>query len=96
MVGDGENFGFQHFSLNILCCPFSQVTKSAKVSIQEFLHKSFTPYKPLATSPFPKQQILDSSKLKEFADYNSKLHENGIKFFRWVENSVVKGEIAPY
>ena len=31
--------------------------------------------------PFPKQQILDSSKLKKFADNNVKFHENGLKFF---------------
>ena len=30
--------------------------------------------------PFPKRQILDSSKLKEFADNNSKFDENGRKF----------------
>ena len=34
----------------------------------------------LVTSyPFPKQQILDFSKLKEIADDNVKLHENGQK-----------------
>ena len=37
---------------------------------------------------FPKQQILDSSKLKEFADDNFKFDENG------VENTMGKGEIA--
>ena len=31
--------------------------------------------------PFPKQQILDSSELKEFADCNFKFDENGRKFF---------------
>ena len=30
--------------------------------------------------PFPKQQILDSSKLKDFADDNFKFEENGRKF----------------
>ena len=46
--------------------------------------------------PFPKRQILDSSKLKEFADDNFKFDENGRKFFKSVENSVGKGEIARY
>ena len=46
--------------------------------------------------PFPKQQILDSSKLKEFADDNSKTDENGRKFNQRVENTVGKGEIAHY
>ena len=44
--------------------------------------------------PFPKRQILDSSKLKEFADDNFKLVENGKKVSKQVENIVGKGEIA--
>ena len=43
-----------------------------------------------------KQQILGSSKLKEFADDNFKCDENGEKFSKWVENSAGKGEIARY
>ena len=43
---------------------------------------------------FPKQQILDSSKLKEFADDNFKLDKNGRKFSKRVEKTVGKGEIA--
>ena len=46
--------------------------------------------------PFPKQQILGSCKLKEFADDNSKYDENGEKFSKWVENAAWKGEIARY
>ena len=45
---------------------------------------------------FPKQQILDSSKLKEFADDNFRFDENGRKFSKRVENTVGKGEIARY
>ena len=44
--------------------------------------------------PFPKRQILDSSNLKEFADNNFKLNENGRNFSKPVENTVGKGEIA--
>ena len=44
--------------------------------------------------PFHKRQILDSSKLKEFADDNFKIDENGRKFSKWVENTVGKEEIA--
>ena len=40
------------------------------------------------------QQILDSSKLKEFADDKIKFDENGRKFSKRVENTVGKGEIA--
>ena len=39
--------------------------------------------------PFPKRQILDCSKLKEFADNNFKFDENGRKFFKRVENTVL-------
>ena len=38
--------------------------------------------------PFPKRQILDSSKLKAFADDNFKFLENDRKFFEQVENTV--------
>ena len=46
--------------------------------------------------PFPKRQILDSSKLKEFADDNVKLNENGRKFSKRIKNTAGKGEIAHY
>ena len=42
------------------------------------------------------KQILDSSKMKEFADDNSKFDENGRQFFKQVENTVGKREIACY
>ena len=45
---------------------------------------------------YSKQQILDSSKLKEFADNNFRFDENGRKFFIWVENAAGKGEIARF
>ena len=44
----------------------------------------------------PKRQILDSSKLKEFAVDNFKLNENGIMFSKQVENNVEKGEIVRF
>ena len=43
---------------------------------------------------FLKWQILDSSKLNEFADENFKFVENGRKLSKQVENNVGKGEIA--
>ena len=39
-----------------------------------------------------RRQILDSSKLKDFADDNLKFVENGSKLFKPVENTVGKGE----
>ena len=44
--------------------------------------------------PITRRQILDSSKLKEFADDNFKFEENGGKLSKRVENTVGKGEIA--
>ena len=46
--------------------------------------------------PIIRRQILDSSKLKEFADDNFKFDENGRKLSKRVENTVGKGEIARY
>ena len=40
--------------------------------------------------------VLDSFKLKEFADNNFKFDENGSKLSKRVENIVGKGEIAHY
>ena len=45
---------------------------------------------------FPKRHILDSFKLKKFADDNFKFDENGRKFSKKVENNVRKWEIARY
>ena len=38
-------------------------------------------------------KILNSSKLKEYADNSFKFDENGKKFPKWLENTVEKGEI---
>ena len=40
--------------------------------------------------------MLDSPKLKEFADDNFRFDKNGKKLSKWVENAVGKGEIARY
>ena len=44
--------------------------------------------------PFPKQQVFDSSKLKEFADDNFEFNENDRKSSKRAGNTVGKGEIA--
>ena len=44
--------------------------------------------------PITKRQILDCSKLEEFADDNFKFDENARKLSKRVENTVGKGEIA--
>ena len=49
----------------------------------------------VSTKPFPitRRQILDPSKLKEFADDNFRYDENGRKFSKWVENTVGKEKL---
>ena len=44
-----------------------------------------------STGSFLKRQILDSSRLKEFADDNFKFDENARKLSKHVENTVGKG-----
>ena len=46
--------------------------------------------------PITRRQILNSSKLKDFAEDNLKFEENGRMIFKLVENTVGKGEIARY
>ena len=60
-------------------------------NIFSFSMMSLTLYQPIT-----RRQILDSSKLKEFADDNFKFDENGRKLSKRVENTVGKGEIARY
>ena len=50
----------------------------------------------LYINPLPDDKILDWSKLKQFADDNFKFDENSRKFFKQVQNTVGKGEIARY
>ena len=50
----------------------------------------------LPIKPFYKRQIVDSSKLKEFADDSLEFDENGRKFTKRVENTLGKGELAHY
>ena len=59
-----------------------------------YLVESYNSKISISNDPFPKQQILDPSKLKEFADDNFTFDENGRKFSKWLENTVGKGEIA--
>ena len=44
--------------------------------------------------PFPNNEILNSSKLKEFAGDKFRFDENGRTFSKMIENFVEKGEIA--
>ena len=46
-----------------------------------------------STYPFPKRQILDNYKLKDFADDNFRFDENGRKFSKRVENTGEKEKL---
>ena len=48
----------------------------------------------LQLNPFSNDLILDPSKHKQSANYNSKFDENGREFSERVENTVGKGGIA--
>ena len=61
-----------------------------------FFTMLFTYIGNFSNKPITRRQILDSSILKEFADDNFKFDKNGRKLYKWVENSVGKGEIACY
>ena len=46
--------------------------------------------------PFTKQQIREPSKIRELADDKFNIDANARKFFKRVENTVGKGEIARF
>ena len=62
--------------------------------LQRHPAKNWTFAKAVITFPFPKQQILGSS--KDSADNNFKFDKNGGKLSKRVENTLRKGEIAHY
>ena len=66
----------------------SQSLKKTLFEREKMLVSTFSPY------PITRRQILDSPKLKEFADDNFKFDENGSMLSKRVENIVGKGEIA--
>ena len=73
---------------------------SIDVDLQHFVKNHLISLKLIVRpgDPYPitRRQILDSSKLKGFADDSFKFDENGRKLSKWVENTVGKGEIALY
>ena len=89
--------------LDILnCFDLSLVTWLKK---EKMLSPAFSPFPTMflkgsflrTINAFPNQKILDTSKLKVFTDDNFQFDENGRKvLYRWVENTVGKGEIAHF
>ena len=70
-------------SISNCCLQTLRVWKSLKLVVWE------------RVNPLP-DDILDASKLKEFADKYFKFDENGRKLSKRVEDTVEKGEIAHY
>ena len=85
--GKGEHVCYQHF-------PYSYVFKSLFPQSLSKWGLCGTELMHLLT--IPKLQILGFSKLKEFADNIVKFDKNGRNFFRRLENTVGKAEIAHY
>ena len=69
-----------------ICHPFNPLTSQRKKPFENIV----------GINPFPKRQVLESYRLKEFADDNFNVDENGRKFSKWIESTVGKGEIARY
>ena len=66
------------------------------LNVTEFNCRKYPSNTSILLNPFPNDKNLDFPKLKEFADDNFRLYENGRKSSRWVEKTVEKGEIARY
>ena len=66
------------------------------ISVYRNTHVTIFNHLDMIESIKPKRQIMDSSKLKEFADGKLRFDENGGKFFKWVENTMGKGAISPF
>ena len=93
-----EKQGLIRSAKSIIKC---QPTKSVQDNMSRnfllfvnFLHVPGPLYPQCINNPSPKQQILDSSKLKKFADDDFKFEENGRKFSQGVENTEGIGEIG--
>ena len=99
-VGKGETAPDEQFLLFLqffqtfwrTFCHFHQICRLQTLSHWKSLKFVFWE----RVNPFPNENILDSSKLKEFADDNFNTNGNGWKFSKRVENTVGKGEIALY
>ena len=106
ILGKGWNAGNQHFLLflqsflpNQRHQPSSELHSICHLQML-WIWTSLTFSHVIKSSPFPKRQILDSFKLKEFIErvcrWQFKIWLNGRKFSKRVGNTVGKGEIACY
>ena len=98
ILGKGENAGYQHFLLFPKCFQLPSSMGSLTVGFcgKKLRESRHTQSVRDEFNPLLDDKILDSSKLKEFADDDFKFDEIGRKFSKLVENTVEKGEIAHY
>ena len=84
IVGKGDNAFYQHFIFFPLYPQYFQMILFTVIKTLElwFMWQRF--------DPFPKRQLIDSSKLKEFADDNFKFEEKWHKVSKRIENTVGK------
>ena len=80
-----NNVNSDHFILN------TRFETASSYCYYPLLSKPISPFNLYQTT-----KILESSKLKEFADDNFKFDENERKLSKQIENTVEKGEIARY
>ena len=66
------------------------------VCMQVWSHLTHTSLTHTSPNFLPNDKILDWYELKEFAGDHLKFDENGRMFYKQVENTVEKGEIACY
>ena len=93
IVGKGENAGdpaFSPFPIMFSTGFLPWAAKSQDCVVMSYIQNDHM-YK-----PFPKRQILDSSKLNELADNNFEYHENGRMFSKKGRKHSGKEEIACY
>ena len=86
------HYWFLFFSKNLFFS-LAPMTNATPAFPTLWFNKSIVNFSSLSW-PFPNWQILESSKLKEFADNDFEVDENGRKFPKWIENTTAKGEIA--
>ena len=78
------------------CCPLMIQSVSLYTNMVSWICNRYAELLGIVYLPITRRQILDSSKLKEFADDHFKFDENGRKLSKWVENTVGKGKIARF
>ena len=77
-------------------CQMFQIVSKTDLNHKKSVQISYTMIRVQIPVVFPKRQMLNSSKMKEFADDNFKFDENVREFFIREKNTAGKGEISRY